>query len=139
MSDTSEAESLDDTLVHSRLNVEQSGTIKNDVAVAILYAFALKEKLSGSQSDMMEIVCNLYCKGDSDSLSNWPTTWAACMKVLINAGYKEPDIYYVCLDSSHPGLWSLLGSSTEQCKFCKNHGTIEYYYLKLSDKVKRCK
>lgn len=139
---TSETESCDITPVHSSLNDEQSGrgTIQNDVAVAILRAFALKEKMSGSQSDMMEIVLfarDLYCKGDSNALSKWPTTWAACMKVLVDAGYKEPDTYYVCLDSSHPGLWSLLCSSTEQCKFCKKHGNMKYHYLRLSDKVNR--
>ena len=136
----SDTESLDDTPVHPALNVEQSGTIENDVVVAILRAFALKEKMSGSQSDMMEIVSfarDLYCKGDSDALSKWPTTWTACMKILVDAGYKEPDTYYACLDSSHPNLWSLLSSSTDQCRFCKNHGTIEYHYLRLSDKVKR--
>lgn len=126
---TSETESCDITPVHSSLNDEQSGhgTIQNDVAVAILRAFALKEKMSGSRSDMMEIVLfarDLYCKGDSNALSKWPTTWAACMKVLVDAGYKEPDTYYVCLDSSHPGLWSLLCSSTEQCKFCKKNMEI---------------
>ena len=99
-------QALDSEAVHPQISVnvcfneEESGSIENDIVGAILRAFALKEKMGGSQGDMMDIVTyghDLYCKGDSDLLARWPKTWAACMKVLSDAGYKEPDTYYVCL------------------------------------------
>jgi len=58
------------------------------------------------------------------------------MNVLSKAGYKEPLTYTACLNSSHPSLWSVLEPS-KISKYCKQVGTIEFYYLKLSDKIQR--
>ena len=74
-------------------NPNLSSAIDDDIVVALLHAFALMEKMSGSQRDMLDIVAygrDLYCKGDPDKLSKWPVSWASCMKILVDAGYKEP-------------------------------------------------
>ena len=87
--------------------------------------------MSKFRSDMMQIISfarDLYCKGDKDLLSQWPTSRAACMKVLTEAGYKEPDTYYIRLNSIHPGLLSIIATH-DQCKYCKNPGAVKYHYL----------
>ncbi len=98
------------------------------------------EDTSGSQKNLLDILAfgrDLYCKGDSEIFNRWPSSWAACIRVLKDAGYKEPVTYYICLNASHPNLWSLLHNSTDTCQYCQKPGTIEFHYLSLSDKVKR--
>ena len=84
---------------------------ESDIVVAILRAFKIVEEMGGSQKNLLDIVTygkDLYCKGDLDMLNRWPTTWTACMRILKDAGYKEPIAYYVYLDNSHFTLWSVL-------------------------------
>ena len=60
--------------------------------------------MGGSQTNLLQLVAygrDLYCKDDVQTLSRWPRSWTACMRMLKYAGYKEPITYYVCLDASH--------------------------------------
>lgn len=56
---------------------------------------------------ILEFEQDCYCKGNYEMSKGWPTSWSACMKVLKQAGYKEPKAHYVCLNESHPNLWSI--------------------------------
>ena len=67
----------------------------------------------------------------------WPTTWTACIQILKNAGYKEPVTYYICLDRSHPNLWSTMTNPVDICQYCEKAGLIPFHYLKLTNKVER--
>ena len=110
--------------------------VESDVVVAVIRAITL---CSGSQKDFLSILeygRDFYCKGDINLLSKWPTSMAACIQILKKAGYKEPHPYYVCLDASHPCLWSTLENVHQLCKYCSKPGTIQFHYLPLSDKVK---
>lgn len=72
------------------------------------------------------VIRDLYCKGDSEMLAKWPSSINACMKLLKSAGYKDPSTYYICLDKSHPGLWSIMEKADSICKYCSKCGTINY-------------
>ena len=104
-------------------------------------AFQLMEEMKGSQKNLLDIISfgrDLYCKnhGTSD-IHLWPKTWLSCVTILKDFGYKEPLTYYICLNESHPYLWSIMHNSTELCKHCHQPGSIEFHYLPLADKVKR--
>lgn len=124
---------------HSRTDV------KKEVAIAVLKAFQLLEEMNGSHKNLLDILAfgrDLYCKGacadvSSSSFKLWPTTWSASINILKEFGYKEPRSYYICLNESHPNLWSMMENPTNLCQYCQNPGTIEFHYLALSDKVKR--
>ena len=105
----------------------------------VLKAFQLMEDMKGSHKNLLEIVNygkELYCKGNSELLSRWPTSWNACMGLLRKAGYKEPITYYVCLNTGHQCFWSITDSATDTCKYCNKKGEIEFYYLTLADKIR---
>lgn len=111
-----------------------------DIVIAVLRALKISDTMCGSQMDFMQILeygRDLYCKGDSEMLAKWPSSINACMKLLKSAGYKDPSTYYICLDKSHPGLWSIMEKADSICKYCSKCGTINYHYLPLVDKVNR--
>ena len=111
-----------------------------DVVVAVLKAFKMMDDMNASQRNLEQMVTygrDLYCKGNKDLMKKWPTTWAGCMKVLKDAGYREPVTYYFCLSEHHPCLWSSLPSHIDECCYCGKPGTIEFPYLRLPHKVKQ--
>ena len=113
--------------------------IDNDIAVAILKAFQLMEDMKGSHENLIDIVNygkELYCKGNSDLLNRWPTSWSACISVLKKAGYTEPITFYACLNPAHQCFWSITDKAKDVCKYCNQKGSIEFYYLKLADKIR---
>lgn len=67
----------------------------------------------------------------------WPSCWADVLVLLEKFGYKSPRLYWICLDDSHPYLFSLLNAKDELCPHCGQQGKIPYYYLSVIDKVKR--
>ena len=100
---------------------ETLASIDHDIAVAVLKAFQLMEDMKGSQKNLLDIVNygkELYCKGNSDLLSRWPTSWSACIGVLKKAGYMEPITYYVCLNPAHQCFWSITDKANDICKYC---------------------
>ena len=116
-------------------NAEVGQDVDSDVFLAVMKAFKLQD--NNNFMDIIKFGRDLYCKGDPTLLQKWPKTWSACMKVIKDAGYKDPITYYVCLNQCHPNLWSLLSSQSDCCKYCHKPGTIQFYYLSLPDNVKR--
>ena len=93
----------------------------------------------GSQKDFISILqCgrDLYSNGDSDICARWPSSLVACMQLLKKVGYNDPRAYHICLDKSHPCLWSIMESQNELCMYCNKAATIQFHYLPLADKVR---
>ncbi len=114
--------------------------LNRDILVAVLKVFKMMDEMNASQINLVDLVTfgrDLYCKGNQELISKWPSSWAGCMQFLKDAGYKEPVSYYVCLNGSHPCLWSTMQNRTDICQYCGQPGTIEFHYLPLMDKVKR--
>ena len=67
----------------------------------------------------------------------WPSNWDEVCTLLENIGYSNPKLYWVCLDSSHSCLYAILENKEDCCPHCGKHGSITYYYLSVTNKVKR--
>lgn len=79
----------------------------------------------------------MYNRGSCGNPSNthWPNTWQDAMKMLREAGYKDPTTYYVCLSESHYCNWDLMKRESDMCKISGSKSTIPYYYLSIKNKV----
>ena len=42
-----------------------------------------------------------------------------------------------CLNTTHQCFWSITDKVTDICKHCNQKGAIEFYYLKLADKIRQ--
>ena len=67
----------------------------------------------------------------------WPTSWSETEVILRKVGYESPKHYYICMSDQHAREWDIMESSSGKCKHCGEPGTIDYYYMGLSTKVKR--
>ena len=117
--------------------------MNNDILEAVLKAMILMDKVSGSQKNFLEILQygkDLYYKRHEGphAVDNWPTTWQAAMKLLLQTGYKSPVEYFVCLNYSHPCSFDMF-KSKRSCRFSNANATdcIKYMYLPLKDKIAR--
>ena len=45
--------------------------------------------------------------------------------------------HYICLNESHPNLWSISDNSKQSCRFCNEVPSLQFHYLPLSDKIHR--
>ena len=68
----------------------------------------------------------------------WPKSLSSCKSTLKNAGYKEPKTYYICLNQCHVSQWSIADNLKKLCRFCSEISSIQFHYLSLADKIKRC-
>ena len=93
--------SVETELQHEHSSVFGQDVKSDIVLISVLRAFELLEEMNGSQKNFLNVLKfgrDMYCKNDQSLLRLWPTTWSACMNVLKEAGYKEPTLYYVCLN-----------------------------------------
>lgn len=67
----------------------------------------------------------------------WPTSWSETEDILRKVGYESPKHYYICMSDQHAREWDIMESPTDKCRHCGEPGTIDYYYMGLSSKVKR--
>ena len=111
---------------------------------AIIRALEMKDQMAISIQHFEDLLCwgkDLYFKNNNAAKNNvpilWPSKWDEVCSLLENIGYSTPKLYWVCLDSSHPCLYSLLENEEDCCPHCGKHGSIPYYYLSIANKVKR--
>ena len=104
--------------------------VKNDIK-AVTKAFQLDEVNSSQQNflSILEYGKDLYCKGDTMLLEQWPTTWQGSLRLLERNGYKEPK--NVCLDDNHPCNYSIVYDPEDECQYCntKDSSCIKYSYI----------
>ena len=123
--------------------VSGTNTLIGNILSCVVEGIELMENVDGSQEDFLNIMRfgqRMYNRGHgsrSESDSNWPNNWQDAMRMLREAGYKDPTTYYVCLSESHYCNWDLMESVSEMCKICGAKGTIPYYYLSIQEKVRR--
>lgn len=80
---------------------------------------------------------DLHCHNNGEARDLWPSSWIEVKDFLEQLGFRDPKLYWICLDSSHPCLYGLMQAKDQPCPHCGNQGTIPYYYLSLADKVQR--
>ena len=87
--------------------------------------------------DLLNWGKEIHCIDNEERRSKWPSSWEGVLVLLEEIGYSSPNLYYICLNASHPCLYGLMNSKMELCPYCGNPGKIPYYYLSVCDKVKR--
>ena len=77
----------------------------------------MKDQMAISIQHFEDLLCwgkELYFKNNNAAENNmptlWPSKWDEVCSLLENIGYSTPKLYWVCLDSSHSCLYSLLGN-----------------------------
>lgn len=111
---------------------------------AVIRAIEMKDQMAISIQHFEELLDwgkKLYFKNNSATDNNayamWPSKWDEVCSLLENIAYSTPKLYWVCLDSSHPCHYSLLENKEDHCPHCGKHASIPYYYLSITNKVKR--
>ena len=116
--------------------------IKKEIVCVICKALMLVNQMQGSLHDFEDVLTfakDLLFRNDhnnSSALDYWPKNWRETEKLLKEFDYKGPKEYFICLHESHPCHWDLMDSSMSTCKHCGRHGSIKYYYLGLSEKIR---
>jgi len=115
--------------------------IKREIVTVICKAMMLVNQMHGSFNDIEDVLTfakDLFFRNDCDhsALNYWPRNWRETEKLLKEFDYKGPKEYFICLDESHPCHWDLMDSPTSTCRHCGKPGSIKYYYLGLSDKIR---
>lgn len=49
--------------------------------------------------------------------------------------FNDCEVYYICLNKSHPYHYRVMKSLQELCQYCKQPGPIKYYYIGLKNRV----
>lgn len=80
---------------------------------------------------------DLHCHNNTEARQKWPSSWEDVKSYLETIGYRDANLYWICLDASHPCNYSLMESKEERCQHCGEFPKIPYYYLNIIDKVIR--
>lgn len=115
--------------------------LKEEIVCVICKALMLVNQMHGSCNDFEEVLTfakDLFFCNDCNrsALNYWPRNWRETEKLLKEFDYRGPKEYFICLDGSHPCHWDLMESPSSLCKHCGRPGSIKYYYLGLSDKIR---
>ena len=125
---------------------EGEGALGDDihkfVCDAILRTVEMKDQMSYSIQNFEDLLLwgkELYLKNNvtDNATTMWPSNWEEVCTRLENIGYSSPKLYWVCLDPSHPCLYAVLENKEDCCPHCGKYGSISYYYLSVTNKVKR--
>ncbi|XP_020896396.1 uncharacterized protein LOC110235289 [Exaiptasia diaphana] len=75
---------------------------------------------------------------DQELKDIWPTSWTETEDILRRVGYESPKHYYICMnDDEHHREWDIMEHPSDKCRYCGQPGDIDYYYLGLTQKIKR--
>lgn len=128
---------------HDEVQEESSASaevqLKHEIVSAICEALILVDQMQGSLNDfedVLEFAKKLFCRSDRELTKHWPKNWRETEKLLKEYGYRNPKELFVCLDESHYTQWDVMEDPNALCRHCGKKGSIKYYYLGLSDKIR---
>ena len=109
------------------------------IAEAIINALPLKQQQGDSIKSFEGWLkwAKDFVLTDQEMKDAWPTSWSETEDILRKVGYESPKHYYICMSDQHAREWDIMESPTDKCRNCGEPGTIDYYYMGLSSKVKR--
>ena len=124
---------------------EKWSVVCQDIIQAVFDLLEIKDSQNLSISAFESLLKwgkNLYCKQDLELEAVFPGTWAETKTLLKDHGFDDckPRLFYICLNKDHPCHYQVMGSSSDLCKYCEQPGSIKYYYIGLTGRVKQwCK
>ena len=109
------------------------------IVKAILNALPLKQQQGDSIKSFEDWLkwAKDFVITDQEMKDRWPTSWSETQDILKKVGYESPKNYFICMSDQHPREWDIMTSSFDKCRHCGEPGSIYFYYLGLSNKVKR--
>ena len=110
---------MDESPIQNNTGSGEDMSVENTILHAVLHAMKMQQDFSGSQDQFMRILNygrDLYCKGDKDLQSRWPSSWQSYVALLQAQGYTEPKKLYICLDEEHPFCYDVMDSPINTCK-----------------------
>lgn len=113
--------------------------VNQEITCALIKALNLVDQMKGSIADFEDILQfakDLYCRNEIQLADLWPKDWRETQSVLRKCGYEDPKELYICLDDSHYCQWDVMEDKEALCRYCKKAGSIKYYYLGISQKIK---
>ena len=113
--------------------------LKNEIVCNICRALMLVNQMQGSLNyfeDVLTYAKDLFCRNDQSLVRYWPKNWRETKKMLNECGYQDPKELFICLDISHYSQWDVMDTPDATCRHCGKKGSIKYYYLGLSDKIR---
>lgn len=121
---------------------EEEDDVDKFIFDVIIRAIEMKDQMAISIQHFEDLLSwgkELYLKNNNavDACTLWPSKWGEVCSLLENIAYSTSKLYWVCLDSSHPCQYSLLQNKEDCCPRCGKRGSIPYYYLSVTNKVKR--
>ena len=113
--------------------------LKHEIVCAICEELILVDQMQGSLNDFEDVLQyakKLFCRSDCELTKHWPKNWRETEKLLNEHGYQNPKELFVCLDGRHYTQWDVVEDPNALCRHCGKKGSIKYYYLGLSDKIR---
>ena len=110
---------MDENPIQNNTGSGEEMNVENTILHVVLHAMKMQQDFSGSQDQFMCILNygqDLYCKGDRDLQSRWPSLWQSCVALLQAQGYIKPKKLYICLDEEHPSCYDVMDSPINTCK-----------------------
>ena len=77
----------------------------------ILRDLILADEMKASVNDMeslLKYAKDLYCKGDCNLESYWPSSWRETEKLLEEISYENPKEFFICFDDSHHANFAIM-------------------------------
>ena len=118
---------------------DQDQGFQNFVQQAVLKLLEMKQKMGCSTQHFEELLewgRMIHARENLEAAEGWPKTWNDVQCFLKDLGYSNPKHFWICLNDNHKSHYGLMTSKDEPCPHCGNSGSIPYYYLPLTDKVK---
>lgn len=130
------------TLLQNFVTREHKQLNRNDakkIVEAIINALPLKQQQWDSIKSFEEWLrwAKDFVITDVRMNDIWPTFWSETEDVLRKAGYESTKHDYIRISEQHAREWDIMESPLDKCRHCREPGTINYYYMGLSSKVKR--
>ena len=103
----------EDEEVNEDEELDEDAVMKEFVLDAVLRLVEIKGEAGFSLKTLEELLIwgrNLHCANNEQLIPFWPSCWSEVLLVLESVGYKSPQLYWICLDESHPRLFGFIKS-----------------------------
>ena len=87
--------------------------------------------------ELLQYVGQLFNDLNFIHKNEWPKTYATALSTMKTFDYVEPIPTDVCFSHDHPMHWYKVSENENECPDCENKPSIRFYYMSLSEKIKK--